>query len=406
MNRRWSERFNTRARSRLALSAIGEVMRLAEEEGAISLAAGEPCEELYPSKELTASLKRIIASDAQLWSYSNARRGNRELAEWITRWMTRDRLLPKWVTQENVFITSGSQEGLHMLTEAFLEPGDTVMVESPSYPEALLGFRKEGAHMAGIPLLEDGPDIDKMEMLLKNLNVKCFYTGATFQNPTGFSTSDEKKRRILNLARQYDFLIIEDDPYRHLSYGEAPGETYLRMSGDDQRVLYLGSFSKVIAPGLRCAWAVAPTPVMDVMHRLRIIGNLCLPELTQLAVLDYLEHVKMKKRLAEIQDLYRGHRDALVDALNRHAAPEGLEFNRPEGGFFLWGRVNGVEDAEDFARFAIKEGKVAIVPGTGFFPASGQGLDTIRMSFSKVTPEIAEEGASRLGRALRQYAAR
>ncbi len=399
----WPGRFNECSSNRLEDSDIAAIMRIAAEEKALSLAAGEPFGALYPVERLKDSFMRVLSSDLPMWGYSNTRSGIPSLRKWIAEWMRSDGLLAEWVAPEHIFLTNGSQEGLSLLSECFLEPGDSVLTESPSYPEAFGIFRKFGAKCIGVPLLPDGPDVDALETILAKHKIKFFYTIPTFQNPTGFSTSDEKKRRILDLAEKYDFLIVEDDPYRNLSFGAPPGGTYLAIEGYDQRVIYLGSFSKIIAPGLRLGWVVAPSPVLEKLLRLRIMGTLCLPELIQNAILDFVTGIDIQKHLAALSDTYRQHRDALSSSLREHACPEGLEITTPGGGFFLWGRVPWIRDMERFAIFAIREEKVAVIPGNIFFPGSNQEMDTVRFSFSKVIPSMAGEGAKRFGEALRKF---
>ncbi|MDO9509605.1 MAG: PLP-dependent aminotransferase family protein [Thermovirgaceae bacterium] len=399
----WPERFNDCSNNRLEDSEIAAIMRVAAAEEALSLAAGEPFAALYPVEHLRESFMRALSSDLPIWGYSNTRAGIPSLRKWIEEWMRSDGLLAEWVTSDNIFITNGSQEGLSLLSECFLDPGDAVLVESPSYPEAFGVFRKFGVECLSVPLLPDGPDVDAMEAILAKHKVKFFYTIPTFQNPTGFSTSDEKKRRILDIAKKHDFLILEDDPYRNLTFEGSPGGTYLHAAGDDERVIYLGSFSKIIAPGLRCGWVISPAPVTEKLIKLRVMGTLCLPELLQNAIMDFVSGIDLPKHLEALSDTYRGHRDALILALREHACPEGLEITTPGGGFFLWGRVPWIRDMSEFAYFAIRNGKVAIMPGDIFFPENGQGIDTIRLSFSKVIPAMAEEGAKRLGEALRKF---
>jgi 2-aminoadipate transaminase len=399
----WPGRFNDCTNNRLEDSEIAAIMKVSAAEKALSLAAGEPFGALYPVGPLQESFNRVLSSDLPIWGYSNTRAGVAGLCVWIAEWMRGDGLLPEWVTSDNVFITNGSQEGLSLLAECFLEPGDTILVESPSYPEALGVFRKSGVKCLGVPLLADGPDIEAMETTLAGQKVKMFYTIPTFQNPTGFTTSDEKKRKILDLAKKHDFLIIEDDPYRNLSFVGFPGGTYIHAAGDDERVIYLGSFSKIIAPGLRCGWVVSSGEVTEKLVKHRVMGTLCLPELLQNAILDFVTGIDLTRHLKRLSDTYRQHRDALLSSLREHACPEGLEITTPGGGFFLWGRVPWIRDMGRFAYFAIRNEKVAIMPGDIFFPQRGQGIDTIRLSFSKVIPSMAEEGAKRLGEALGKF---
>jgi 2-aminoadipate transaminase len=264
-------------------------------------------------------------------------------------------------------------------------------------------LRKEGLELAGVELLPDGPDIGLMEKLLSDRKVKVFYTIPTCQNPTGFTTSHEKKLQILDLARKHDFLVIEDEPYRDISFDAAPQGSYLAAAGDDDRVLYMGSFSKTIAPGLRCGWIVAPEPLVEVLLKLRTAGTLCLPDIVQQAVYEFVSEGDFGEHLKYICEVYRKNRDAMIDSLRRLAGPEGLEINVPSGGFFIWGKIPWIRDIERFVLFAMKEEKVAVIPGMHFFPEKGKGMDALRFSFARVTPEMAEEGAKRMRDALIKY---
>ncbi len=401
----WPGHFNDCTNDRLEDSAIAAIMKVAAAEKALSLAAGEPFGALYPIGHLQGSFRRVLSSDLPVWGYSNTRSGVPLLREWIAEWMSGDGLTPEWVTPDNLFITNGSQEGIYLLSECFLDPGDAVLVESPSYPEALGVFQKSGAECLGVPLLSDGPDMEALETVLARKKVKFFYTIPTFQNPSGFTTSDEKKRRILDLAKKHDFLVLEDDPYRNISFDGHPGGTYLKAAGDDRRVIYLGSFSKIIAPGLRCGWIISPEEVIEKLLKFRIMGTLCLPEMIQYAIVDFVKGIDLPEHLKALSETYRQHRDALFSSLREHAGPEGLEITAPGGGFFLWGCVPWISDMSEFAFFAIRNEKVAVIPGNIFFPERGHGMDTIRLSFSKVIPSMAREGSKRLGEALRKFRA-
>lgn len=399
----WMNRFSMTVRDRLGDSAISMVTREAIRQGALMLSIGEPMAELYSVEELRDSFHKVLAQDRVKWGYTPHRRGVPDLRRWIVAWMGEDGLLPKWVTYDDVLITNGSQEGMSLLTECLIDPGETIIVESPSYTGAFDAFRKGGVILEGVELLPDGPDIDAMERILARKKIKAFYTIPTYQNPTGFSTSDEKKRRVMELARHHDFVIIEDDPYRNIIFEEAPRGTYIGAAGDDQRVIYLGSFSKVIAPALRIGWIIAPSPVAAALEKLRVAGTLCLPDIIQYAVHELVSAGDFRKYLRKICWSYRVNRDAMAASLAKHAGPEGLGFVVPGGGFFIWGRIPWMKNAKEFAMFAIKNDKVAVVPGAYFYPEPERGGDRIRISFAGVKPNLAEESAKRLARALSEY---
>jgi len=404
MSIKWDEHFNKKTNERLILSTIGEMMRLASEENALSLTAGEPYDLLYPSEALKRAFEKTLNGNlVSHFSYSNERTGIYPLRSWIKKWMADEGLLPSWVTEENIFITSGSQEGLNFVTELLLEEGQTILVESPTYPEALLVFTKEGARFLEVPLEEDGPNIEAFKNLLKKERISFFYSIVNYQNPTGYSTSAQKKKAILELAREHNFLIIEDDPYHHLYYDAPPEKSYLSLAGEDCRVIYLGSFSKIVAPGLRTGWVVAPKEVIDQMLKLRVLSTLCPQTLPQEALFNFLQETNMPEYLSSLRQAYRQHRDAMIEGLEKYVKPLGLSFQIPKGGFFIWGRIPMIKDMHDFARFCIMEEKVAFIPGDIFFAEPSNGKDTIRFSFAKTPPEKAIEGCRRLGSALKKY---
>ena len=404
MTVKWEKHFNEKTKKRLILSTIGEMMLLASQQNALSLTAGEPYDLLYPSEALKRAFEKALNGNlVSHFSYSNERTGMYSLRKWIKEWMALEGLLPSWVTEDHIFITSGSQEGLSFLTELFLTEGQTILVESPTYPEALLTFTKEGARFLEVPLEEDGPNIEAFRNLLAKEKISFFYTIVNYQNPTGYSTCTSKKKAILELAKEHDFLIIEDDPYHHLYYDAPPEKSYLALAGDDDRVIYLGSFSKIVAPGLRTGWIIAPEEVMGQLLKLRVLSTLCLQTLHQEVLFNFLTETDIPSYLNSLRHTYKQHRDAMVEGLDAYVKPLGLTFQIPKGGFFIWGRMPQVKDMHYFAKYCIVEEKVAFIPGDIFFADPSKGRDTIRFSFAKTPPELAIEGCKRLGSALKKY---
>lgn len=392
-----------RVTERIKPSAITEMMILVKKHNAISLTAGEPSSEMYPVDLLRETIERALR-DPGILSYYPLSTGITELREWIAEWMKEDGLLPQSYGGENVIMTNGSQDGLNLVSEAFVEPGDTVLVENPTYPEALLAFGKEGARFVSVPVDKDGPIVKEMEKVLSQNKVKLFYTIVNFQNPSGCVTCDERKRQILELASRYGFLIIEDDPYRYLRYeGEHEG-SYIGLAQEEDRVIYLGSFSKIIAPGIRCGYMVLPSKIVGPMGELILATKLSLPAFLQRATWELLRNINMKAHLAKLADTYRTRRDALHRFLQEKAVPQGMTYDLPKGGFFIWARVPWLKDCFDFAKFAVLEEKVGVVPGAAFYPdVLTADRSTLRLSFAKVPPETAEEAGERLGRALARY---
>lgn len=402
MSVNWDSHFSTLARERLQSSLIGEMIKLVAKHKAISFTAGEPSADLFPLETLSASMEKAFKKPG-LFGYYPHNEGLLELREWIVEWMRGDNLLPDWVDAGNVLLTNGSQEGISLATETFIDEGDLIALESPTYPEALLTFTKQGAHFVSVDTDKDGIIPSSLETVLAENRVKFLYTIVSFQNPSGCTTTTERRHQVLDLCKKHDVVILEDDPYHYLRYdGKAP-ESYIRLAGEDDRVIFMGSFSKIVAPGVRCGWMIAPSNVMPKLNFLRVSNEISLPAAMQYALFDFLKDRDLDAYFGDLQDTYRIRRDALVSSLTKHLVPLGLEFDVPLGGFFLWGRIPGLEDMVDFARFAIETEKIGFIPGTIFFAEEGTGLDTIRFSFAKVSPEMAEEGAQRLARALKAY---
>lgn len=399
----WDRFLTEKVAKRLEPSLIGEMMMLVKEREAISFTAGEPSADLYPLEELGKSLERAFG-EPSLFAYYPHNGGLLELRRWIADWMKGDGLAPGSLTEEEILLTNGSQEGIHLLAEAFIAEGDTIIVESPTYPEALLTFRRQGARFLSVPVDRDGIVPEALERVLAETGpVKFIYTIVNFQNPSGYTTTDERKAQVLDLARRYDTVIIEDDPYRHLRYEGAPQGSYFALDGEGGRVIYLGSFSKIVVPGIRVGWMALPPELADKMTELRVSCEISLPALTQYAVWDFLKDRDLPHYLSALQGAYRSRRDALAEALRSECGSLGLEIDVPQGGFFLWGRIPWVKDMVAFARYAIEEERIGFIPGRIFFADETEGADTIRFSFAKVDGDLAREGARRLARAMTAY---
>lgn len=252
----WECLFNLKA-GRIGPSIIAEMAGLVGS-GGISFTSGEPSADLIPHEDLKAAFRKAIER-ASLFSYPPTP-GYAPLREWITTWMSREKLAPQWLDPSCVILTNGSQGAVNLVAETFIDPGDVILTESPTYPEALLAFQREGADILPVPVDEDGPIPEALEEALAQRRAKFFYTVVNFQNPSGCTTSDHRKAAILELARKHGFFVLEDDPYRYLRYEGKPTRSYFEMAGEDRRVIYLGSFSKIVAPGVRCGWCAFPPP--------------------------------------------------------------------------------------------------------------------------------------------------
>lgn len=399
------DQLSTMARERLEPSEIGVMIKLAIDNGAISFTAGEPSADIYPIDELKSAFTTMFDDD-RLLAYAHEDFGLRGLREWIVARMKADGLAPEWVRAENVLLTNGAGEAIDLISETLIDPGCTVLVESPTYTETLLTLRKQGANCVSVASDDDGLIPEEFDRMLATRKVRFLYTIPNFQNPSGRTSPLERRRAILEIAAKHGVPIVEDDPYHYLSYDGEPPATYLSLAGDDQRVIHTNSFSKLVAPGMRCGWAVVPDAIIPQLNAFRISAGLGRPEVMQKGLLNYLSAIDFAKRRAFLCDTFRKRRDGMLSSIERHLAPLGIKTNRPKGGFFLWGEAEKAGDMRDFARFAVTEKKIGIIPGSAFYTQdeAAKGAKAFRISFAKVSPERAEEGVRRLAEAFKEFA--
>jgi 2-aminoadipate transaminase len=395
----WESLFNARAQ-KLQPSGIQEMMVYASRPGTISFAAGQPSEDLYPVEVIKQGFNEAL-NDMSVLAYPHTA-GDPLLRKWVSDWMADEKLVLEAPGEDRILLTTGSQQGLNILSQLFLKDGDVVIVENPSYPEAMLTFEKEGARFLTVPIDEEGPDPMRLEKVLKKEKVAFFYTIPTFQNPSGASTSLKRKREILALLKKYGVTLVEDDPYRQLWFDSQPEATYLSIAEEDDPVIYLGSFSKIVAPGLRCGWMVLPPEVMEKAVQLRLTLELGSSALLQRIVFFVVSQPSFDEHLHSLRDEYKERRDAMAEAISKYLTPLGFSFSLPHGGFFFWGENKKI-DGVAFARFAAKEHKVAVIPGEIFFAFPEEGKHFIRLSFAKVKAGEMSTGIERIAEAFREF---
>lgn len=398
------DQLSTMAKERLEPSEIGVMIKLAVEHEAISFAAGEPSPDIYPLEELKRAFATIF-DDTSLLAYYKDDYGLIELREWIIERMSKDSMIPDWVTAKNILLTNGAGEAIELVAETLIDPGSLVLVEAPTFTETLLTFRKQGAQCIGVPSDDDGIIPEAMEAILKKRRARLLYTIPNFQNPSGRTSPLKRRLEILRLAEKYNLPIFEDDPYHYLHYDDTPPATYLKLAGGDQRVLHSNSFSKLVTPGIRVGWVVVPDAIVPHLNAFRVSAGLARPAIVQKGLVNYLRNINFEQRIADLQNVYRVRRDGMVSAVEKHLKPLGVKTNYPLGGFFMWGSKDGVSDMTAFGRFAVENKKIAIIPGTAFYTQdeAGNALDSFRISFAKVNPETAAEGAARLAAAFTEY---
>ena len=297
---------------------------------------------------------------------------------------------------DQVLITTGAQEALALIAETFIDPGDIILAEGPTYLGALQAFSAFEPDVHCVPFDDDGMRMDLLEEELKiigkgNPRLKFLYTIPNFQNPGGVTMTPERRKRLIELSHEYGFMVIEDDPYGRLRYD---GGHMLPLKALDSDVVYLGTVSKVFAPGLRTGWIAAPRGVLSKINLVKQGADLCGSSFDQVVVEHYFTDTPWQRTLQKFVKTYRVRRDAMLKALDEYFPPE-ASYTRPQGGFFVWVTLPSYVDTDSMLSEALEAG-VTYVPGTGFFPDGVTGRNCMRINFSYESPERIEEAVKRL----------
>lgn len=397
----WDHRFAQRTQ-RMGSSAIRELLKLTEQPDIISFGGGLPAPDVFPVEEFNEACQRVLReSGAKALQYGPTE-GYLPLRELIVRHTSRYGIN---VTPDNILITSGSQQALDLLGKILINPGDHILVESPTYLGALQAWSAYGAEYVTVPMDENGMNTDLLEEALRS-GPKFIYVLPNFQNPTGVTLSLERRSKVVELADRYGVPIVEDDPYGQLRYeGEHLPPVVLLDSQyrdcvtPDYRgnVIYLSTFSKTLAPGLRLAWVVAPPEVIRKLVQAKQGADLHTSTFNQLVTYEVSRGGFIDQHVKLIRKVYGERRDVMLAAMDRFFPP-GVEWTHPLGGLFLWGIMPENLNSADVLKAAIEK-KVAFVPGAPFYPDGG-GHNTMRINFSNATPEKIQEGISRLGQVI------
>ncbi|HEX8032878.1 MAG TPA: PLP-dependent aminotransferase family protein [Ktedonobacterales bacterium] len=402
----WAGRYAQRMRG-IKSSAVRELLKLTEQPDVISFAGGLPAPGAFPVAEIADAAQRILTQAGPTALQYGATEGYTPLRQLIAEQMRADGIT---VSAENVLITTGSQQALDLLGKVFLDPGDRVLVESPTYLAALQAWRTYGAEFVPVAADGDGICTDALATALEGRGAKFLYSQPTFQNPTGVTLPLERREAIVALAAQHGVPIVEDDPYGMLRFeGErlprliaqaakrATSTRRASMQSKTGAVVYMGTCSKVLAPGLRVGWVVAEAEVIARLTLAKQSADLHTASLNQMLVYELWHSGAMERHTPTIVDMYRERRNAMLTALSEHFPP-GVRWTKPQGGMFLWVTLPQTLDATDLLSDALAE-KVAFVPGEAFY-IDGSGRNTLRLNFSNATSERIHEGIARLGRTL------
>lgn len=394
------ERFFSRRARNIRRSVLRELLKFTQRPDVISFAGGTPDPETFPWRELAEIAAREIEDNHAYCLQYSTTEGNTELRRALLDVLRGDGIE---ADLGEIIITTASQQGLDLVAKTFLDPGDVVYVELPSYIGAIQAFRAFEAELVGIRLEDDGMDLDSLrgrirEDRARGKRPKLIYVIPDFQNPSGICWSRAKREKLLEIAAEEDLLVVEDAPYRALRFaGEAVPS--LKSLDTEGRVVFLFTLSKILAPGLRLAALVGAEEVVDKVVAVKQATDLCTPALTQALALRFLRSHDLAAHVEGIRGHYRRKRDAMVAALGRYM-PEGVRWTNPEGGLFLWVTLPEGLDTERMLPRAL-ERKVAYVTGAPFF-VDGSGRNTMRLSFAIATLEQIDEGIRRLAEVVRE----
>jgi 2-aminoadipate transaminase len=403
MSTPWTYRFAQRTKV-VKSSMIRELLKLTQRPEVISFAGGLPAPELFPIKRFEEACKRVLAEKGASALQYGPTEGYAPLREMIAQNMTRYGIV---AAPDNVLITSGSQQALDLIGKLLVNPGDRVLVEAPTYLGALQAFDVYGAEYVSVPVDGDGLQTGLLEEALRS-GPKFMYVLPNFQNPGGVTLSEGRRHELVLLADKYGIPIIEDDPYGQLRYeGEhLPALVVIdreNLRRDDGyrlgNVIYLSTFSKTLAPGLRLGWIVAPAEVIAKLVQLKQGADLHTSTFTQFVACEVARDGFLDEHVKTIRQVYRQRRDAMVSALEEFSPP-GVTWTRPAGGLFLWVTLPDGMDCQALFAIAVRE-NVAFVPGDCFYTGGTEGRRHMRLNFSCAPPEQIREGIRRLAVAMR-----
>ncbi len=391
-----TEKFSDRVKH-LEASAIREIFKLLAKPGIISFAGGAPDPDLFPNDELAEIAADILKNNAKTALQYGVTEGYAPLRKWV-----RDRLIAQGVLNDcdDVIIVSGGQQGIDLATKSLINAGDGVVCEEPSFIGGLNCFRSFNAELFGVPVLSDGLDTERLEELLKaHKNIKLLYTISTFQNPSGITITEEKRKKILELADKYDFLIYEDNPYGELRFKGDDVPT-LKSMDKNGRVIYFGSFSKILSPGMRIGFTSAPEKLLERMIICKQTEDVHTNVLSQMIAYEYVTRCSIDEHIAKARALYGKKCELMMSCMDKYFPAE-VSHTCPEGGIFLYCSMPKGIDCKEVMKRALDKG-VAFVPGNACMLDDKGVYSDFRMNYSLASEEQIETGIKALGEVLHE----
>jgi len=377
--------------SKVPRSFVREILRVTEDPDIISFAGGLPNPISFPHKEIAESAAVVFKDSSDEALQYGSTEGYKPLRDYIANRYQNSGLD---INSDNILMINGSQQGLDLIGKVFLNRNDTVLIERPTYLAAIQSFGLYEPKFVSIPLLEDGVDLEVLEDMVESLNPKLFYSIPNFQNPTGITYSKNKREKIGDIFNENKTLLVEDNPYGEIRFiGEdlPPIKYYIEKS------VLLGSFSKIVSPGMRLGWIVAGKEIMNHLITAKQASDLHSNYLTQMIVHRYLMGYDVENHIQHIRNMYRIQRDCMVNMIKKYF-PSDVKYTKPEGGMFLWVTLPDGMSSMELFEIAIKE-NVAFVPGEAFY-SNNPETNTLRLNFSNSNEQKIEEGIKRLGHAI------
>ena len=381
-------------------SEIRELLEISQKPGVISFGGGLPNPKAFPVNEIKEIVNKILEEEGEEALQYGPTAGLKEFIELLAEYVKQDGINAK---VENILTTVGSQQALDIVGRIFLNEGDVVIVGLPTYLGGINAFLAYGAQLVGIPLDENGIKVELIEEKIKELKkqgkkVKLIYTIPTFQNPAGVELSLERRKRLIEIASENNVLILEDDPYGKLRF-EGEAIPPIKAMDDKGVVIYMATFSKILSPGIRLAYVVAPEEIAKKMIIAKQSMDLCTSTFTQKIAYYYIKNGYIKGHLPKIIEMYKRKRDIMLQALKEYFPP-GCKWTHPRGGMFLWVELPEYINTVEMFPEAIEK-KVAYVTGKSFF-VDGNGLNTMRLNFTNASDEEIREGIKRLAEVVKK----
>src|SRR4051794_7189214 len=384
-------------------SAMRDMMAITARPEVISLATGLPDTTTFPAEDFAALMSRVAVDSTAAALQYGPTEGQEDVRRAIVQVMAAESMS---VEEDDLFVTTGGQQVIDLVCRTFIDPGDVVVAEGPTYPGAVPCFDSFQADVVQIEMDADGMRIDVLADTLERLRAdgrrpKFIYTVPSFQNPAGVTMALERRRALVKIAHEQELVILEDNPYGLLRYEGDPLPTLYSLDGG-RYVIYLGTFSKILSAGLRLGWTAAPGPILERLNLGKQAADLCSSPLNQYFVASYFQHRDWRTYLSQLRALYRRRRDVMLAALEEFLPAE-AEWTRPQGGLFIWARMPDYIDTTDLLARALRE-HVAFVPGRAAY-LDGRGGSEMRLNFSGVNEDEIREGIRRIGKVVAEQVA-